>query len=126
MNAEQGIIIGLNRESPKWSAKDRTPPVEQHLQPKLNQFSDVAWITWKAMNAPPYSNVNNQKGLKYLMSVSITNAETQQLIKRALEANHWELSDWPGHTFERGWVEAKAMLGASWIDGRGVKIDGTC
>jgi hypothetical protein len=51
------------------------------------------------------------------MSVSITNVETQQIIKRALEANHWDLEEWPGHTFERIWPETKAILGSPNVQG---------
>jgi hypothetical protein len=111
VNPDDGIIIGLNRESPKWAAKDRSPPVPDSQLPKLNQFSDVAWITWKAMHKPPWSLETRLNNLKYFMSVSVTNVDTQQVIRRALEANRWELSEWPGHTFERNWPETKAILG---------------
>lgn len=109
VNPEEGIIIGLNRESPRWASKERQPPVEEKLQPRLNQFSDVAWISWKTMNTgTEFTSKPDVEGLKYFMSVSITNAETAQIINRALEANKWELSEWPGHTFERGWPEGMA------------------
>jgi len=91
--------------------KGRSPPVPDSYLPKLNQFSDVAWITWAAMHKPPWSQETRLNYLKYFMSVSITNVETQQILKRALEVNHWELSEWPGHTFERIWPETKAILG---------------
>jgi hypothetical protein len=48
VNLEGGVLIGLNRESPRYAAKDRNPPVPAEMLPRLNQFSDVAWITWKA------------------------------------------------------------------------------
>lgn len=111
INPDEGVIIGLNRESPKWAVKDRNPPVPDSYLPRLNQFSDVAWITWAAMHKPPWSQETRLSHLKYFMSVSITNVETQQILKRALEANRWELSEWPGHTFERIWPETKAILG---------------
>jgi hypothetical protein len=111
INPDEGIIMGLNRESPKWAAKDRHPPLYDDELPKLNQFSDVAWIIWKAMHKPPWSSETRLNHLRYFMSVSITNVDTQQILKRALEANHWELSEWPGHTFERMWPETKAILG---------------
>jgi hypothetical protein len=59
---------------------------------------------------PLWSAVNNSKGLKYFMSVSVTNEDTQRILKRAHEVNHWELEEWPGHTFERGSLETKAIL----------------
>jgi hypothetical protein len=111
INPEEGIIIGLNRESPKWAAKGRTPPVPDDELPQLNQFSDVAWISWKAMHTPYASSETRLNHLKYFMSVSVTNEETQHILKRALDANNWELSYWPGHTLERLWPETKAILG---------------
>jgi hypothetical protein len=79
--------------------------------PKLNQFWDVSWIIWKAMHKDPWSSERRLNHLKYFMSVSVTNKETRQILKRALDANRWELSEWPGHTFERIWPETKAILG---------------
>ncbi|KAH4041100.1 hypothetical protein HBI55_016780 [Parastagonospora nodorum] len=117
INPDEGIIISLNRESPKWAVKDRSPPVPDSYLPKLNQFSDVAWITWAAMHKPPWSQETRLNNIKYFMSVSITNVETQQILKRALEANHWHLSEWPGHTFERMWPETKAILGSPNVQG---------
>ncbi|RYF50345.1 MAG: hypothetical protein EOO38_05860 [Cytophagaceae bacterium] len=118
LNPEQGIIIALNRESPKWAARARRPEVLDNLLPQLNQFSDVAWITWTNMIKPPWSSpsvpINN---LKYFMAVRITNVKTRQILKRALDANNWELSEWPGHTFERIWPETKAILGSPNIQG---------
>tara|TARA_R110002003_G_scaffold111_1_gene9403 strand:- start:2783 stop:3457 length:675 start_codon:yes stop_codon:yes gene_type:complete len=116
VNPDEGIIIALNRESPKWAAKDRRPEVPDNLLPQLNQFSDVAWVSWKSMVVPPWSNGVPVNSLKYFMAVRITNTETRQILKRALDANHWELSEWPGHTFERVWPETKAILGESAFD----------
>jgi hypothetical protein len=111
VNPDDGIIIGLNRESPRYAAAERNPPVPDTQLPKLNQFSDVAWITWKAMHKDPWSKERRLNHLKYFMSASVTNKETQQILRRALEANNWVLSEWPGHTFERIWPETKAILG---------------
>lgn len=108
INTEEGIIISLNRESPKWAAKDRDPPVPLDQQPELNQFSDVAWITWKYYAG----NGDGIKNIKYFLSSMITNMETKQVLKRAHEANRWVLEDWPGHIFKKAWPETKAILGA--------------
>jgi hypothetical protein len=53
INPDDGIIVGLNRESPRYAAAERNPPVPDAQLPQLNQFSDVAWITWKAMHKDP-------------------------------------------------------------------------
>ncbi|KAH7093465.1 hypothetical protein FB567DRAFT_609962 [Paraphoma chrysanthemicola] len=117
VNPEEGIIIALNRESPKWAAKDRRPELPDNLLPQLNQFSDVAWVTWKSMIVPPWSPGVQVNSLKYFMAVRITNVETRQILKRALDAYHWELSEWPGHSFERIWPETKAILGSPNVQG---------
>lgn len=106
INPEEGIIIALNRESPTYAAKDRKPPVPKEQQPELNQFSDVAWITWKT-----FATGDKIRNLRYFLSSMITNTQTRQVLKRAHQANGWVLEDWPGHTFERGWPETKAILG---------------
>lgn len=111
VNTEEGIIIGLNRESPRWAAKDRVPPVEAAQLPELNQFSDVAWLMWRKMNGRKWRADDRTTDLRYFLSVSVTNTETRQILKRAHEANGWELEEWPGHTFEKGWEETKAIIG---------------
>ncbi|KAF2023359.1 hypothetical protein EK21DRAFT_105353 [Setomelanomma holmii] len=111
VNPEQGLIIGLNRESPKYAAKDRRPEVSDDLLPKLNQFSDVAWITWKA-----YTTGGPINNLKYFMSVRITNPETRQILKRALDANSWELSSPNIQGFAYFLIQHKAELGNMFIN----------
>jgi hypothetical protein len=64
VNPEDGIIIGLNRESTIYAAKERNPPVTNELLPKLNQFSDVAWIIWKYHAGQLGIAVNNLKYCK--------------------------------------------------------------
>lgn len=113
VNPDEGMIIALSRESPRWAAKERNPPVPDNFLPKLNQFSDVAWTTWKAMHKRPWSSETRLNHLKYFMSVGIINKETQQILKRAHDANNWQIEEWPGHTFERIWPETKAILGES-------------
>jgi hypothetical protein len=98
----------LNRESPKWAAKERSPPVHDNELPLLSQFSDVAWISWKLNHMDTEVPLSH---LKYFMSTSVSNVETARVLKRALEANGWMLEKWPGRVFERGWPETKAILG---------------
>lgn len=44
INAEQGVVMGLNRKSPRYAALERSPRVAEEMLPGLSQFSDVAWI----------------------------------------------------------------------------------
>jgi hypothetical protein len=118
VNLADGIIIGLNRESPRWAAKERNPPVPNNELPLLKQFSDVAWISWKLNHEGSGVPLNH---LKYFMSTSVTNVETVRVLKRALEANGWVLEKWPGHTFERIWPETKAILGKWMRTGKGLR-----
>lgn len=100
--------MGLNRLSPNHAAKDRKSPVSSDQMPALNQFSDVAWIGWDSVTSEEGDDI---KGLRYFVSVGISNSETKSVIRRALDAKGWELSPWPGHTFDRQWFETRAIIG---------------
>lgn len=106
IDVKDGVIMGLNRVSPRYAARDRKPPVPTDQFPALKQFSDIAWIGWDSM-----TEGDEIKGLRYFLSVGIVNTETKSVIRRALDAKGWELSPWPGHTFERNWPETKALIG---------------
>lgn len=110
VNPKDGVIMGLNRLSPGYAAKERKSPVSKDQMPALNQFSDVAWIGWDSMTREEGYDVTN---LRFLVSVGISNAETKSVIRRALDAKGWELSPWPGHTFKRQWSETRAIVGTS-------------
>jgi hypothetical protein len=47
VNWEEGVIMSMNRKSPKYAASERSPPVPEDQMPALQQFSDVAWIIWE-------------------------------------------------------------------------------
>ena len=108
VNSKDGVIMGLNRLSPKHAAEHRKPPVPKDQLPVLNQFSDVAWIGWDSMTAEEGHDITN---LRFFVSVGIVNPETRSVVRRALDAKGWELSPWPGHTFERQWFETRAIIG---------------
>lgn len=72
----------------------------------MNQFSDVAWITWQSIAG--WGFVHN---IKYFLSVSIVNVDAARVLKRALQAKGVELDYFPGHKFERTDPEMKAILG---------------
>lgn len=110
INPVDGVIMGLNRLSPKYAAEERRPPVPRDQLPALNQFSDIAWIGWDSIAQGGGHDITN---LRYFMSVGISNAETKSVIRRALDAKGWELSPWPGHTFEQQWFEMRAIIGMS-------------
>ncbi|KAF9697859.1 hypothetical protein EKO04_004021 [Ascochyta lentis] len=114
INPKDGVIIGLNRLSPNYAAKDRTPPVPSDQMPALHQFSDVAWIGWDAMTGGDSDDIKN---LRLFLSVGIVNVETRSVIRRALDAKGWELSPWPGHTFEQQWFETRAIIGTPNVQG---------
>ncbi|KAF1931141.1 uncharacterized protein M421DRAFT_57104 [Didymella exigua CBS 183.55] len=106
IDVKDGVIMSLNRVSPRYASRDRKPPVPSDQWPALRQFSDIAWIGWDSM-----TEGDEIKGLRYLLSVGIVNTETKQVTRRALDAKGWVLSPWPGHTFERNWPETKALVG---------------
>ncbi|KAJ4361728.1 hypothetical protein N0V95_001621 [Ascochyta clinopodiicola] len=114
INPRDGVIIGLNRQSPNYAARERTPPVLNEQLPALHQFSDVAWIGWDSMTGGANKEI---KKLRLFLSVGISNAETKSVIRRALDAKGWELSPWPGHTFQREWFETRAIMGTPNVQG---------
>lgn len=108
INWEEGVIMGLNRLSPRYAAKERVPVVQADELPLLNQFSDVAWIGWDAVVQREGSDVRR---LKYFLALGIDNKDTQATILRAMAMRGWTLRAWPGHVFERQWMEARALMG---------------
>jgi hypothetical protein len=110
VNAKDGVIIGLNRESPKEAGKRLEPPVAPDQMPGLNQFSDVAWLEWEAIIKERNGDVKN---LRYLMAALVVNRETQSVALRAANSRGTAVEDWPGHTYEAGTDEFNAVLGKS-------------
>ncbi|CAO2650181.1 Nn.00g014730.m01.CDS01 [Neocucurbitaria sp. VM-36] len=114
LNWEDGVIMGLNRKSPKYAAKERDPPVPDEQIPKLNQFSDVAWIGWDTVSRREGTDIRK---LRYFLSVGIDNEDTKAIILRAMNYRGWQLSEWPGHVFKREWMETRAILGTPNLQG---------
>lgn len=110
INWEDGVIMGLNRKSPRYAAKERNPPVPDDELPKLNQFSDVGWIGWDTISQREGIDIKN---LRYFLSIGIDNTDTKAVIIRAMNSRGWQLSEWPGHIFEMEWMETRAILGKS-------------
>lgn len=108
INWDDGVIMGLNRKSPRYAGKERRPPVQGDGLPGLNQFSDVAWIGWQTVAAREHTDI---KGLKYFVSVGIDNEETKAVVARALGQRGWTLDAWPGSVFESEWMETRALMG---------------
>ncbi|KAI8930935.1 hypothetical protein NX059_011950 [Plenodomus lindquistii] len=115
LNYQEGVIIALNRKSPKYAAaEDRTPPVPKEMLPKLQSFSDIAWLGWKYLTERNKADITN---LRYFFTVGIVNIETLEVISRAMSQKHWEAEDFPGHTFEPTDAEFSALLGTPNIQG---------
>jgi hypothetical protein len=108
INWEEGVIMGLNRKSPRYAARERTPKVERDMLPGLNQFSDVAWIGWESVSKREKTDINK---LRYFVSVGINNEETKAVITRALGQKGWTLDAWPGKVLESDWMETRALMG---------------
>ena len=110
LNPKDGVIIGLNRESPKATGKQQEPPVPDDQMPELTQFSDVAWLSWDDMVKEKNGDLKN---IRYLISVLVVNRETVSVVLRASENRGWGVEDWPGHIFEDGSPEMHAIMGKS-------------
>lgn len=99
----------MDRLSPKHAAQKRNPPIPDSGLPPIQQFSDVAWLFWTTLGG----NNNNNRPIRYFMSITITNGETEAVIAKALNDNGLTLGPWPGHFFEWDTDEFKAILGTS-------------
>ncbi|KAF2249437.1 hypothetical protein BU26DRAFT_457490 [Trematosphaeria pertusa] len=109
INSAQGVLIAMDRLSPKHAAQKRNPPIPDSGLPPIQQFSDVAWLFWTTLGG----NNNNNRPIRYFMSITITNGETEAVIAKALNDNGLTLGPWPGHFFEWDTDEFKAILGTS-------------
>jgi hypothetical protein len=107
VNWEEGVIMGMNRKSPRNAAEERKPPVPNDLLPGLNQFSDVAWIIWEGLVK---RNNGDVKNLRYFISLGIDNADTKAILTRAINGKPGE---YPGLTFDAQSQEGKAIMGKS-------------
>jgi len=110
LNIKDGVIMGMDRTSPREAGKTKvSPPITGDGLPKLNQFSDVAWLDWQFMIEGYKGDVKN---INYFISVLIVNPETRAVAMRALRTRgKIELEDFPGQTFERGTDEMNALMG---------------
>lgn len=81
--------------------------------PALQSLSDLLWGGWYRGSQPDTSNNKNVKNLKYLISLSVTNAESLSIIQRVLQSkNKATPSLWPGDKFDMTTDEGKALLGS--------------
>lgn len=97
----------MDRNSPQSAGKDRTPVVEGDGLPALRACSDVAWLTWKSFNM-------DVKNLRYFMSLSINNEETQSIMARAMRNVVPQVQSYPawgGYQFYADSLEGQAILG---------------
>jgi hypothetical protein len=116
VNAEDGIIYFIHRESPGtraesyWSYK----PHKDEL-PALRLSSDVAWAIWNREVNRKRKNLN---GITKFMSMTVLNDDTEEIIAQAI--GQWKGLDgatitaapkWPGVDFSTASQEGLALLG---------------
>ncbi|KAI4712467.1 hypothetical protein J4E89_002734 [Alternaria sp. Ai002NY15] len=114
LNINEGVIIAMSRTSPKEIGKGKDPPITGDGLPRLNQFSDVAWLEWQHLMNQNNGDVRN---MRYFVSVLVVNRETQAVVARALRTRGKNLDDFPGQTFERGTDEMNAIMGTPNMQG---------
>lgn len=97
----------MDRDSPQSAGKSRKPVVQGDDLPALRACSDVAWLSWKAFET-------DVKNLNYFLSLSITNAETQSIVSRAIRdtvPGAQGFPAWGGYEFDSNTPEGQAILG---------------
>jgi hypothetical protein len=119
INAEQGVIIGWHKFSPKFSGEQLNPPVT--ILPGLRQWSDVAFLCWKEHCKARKANIRN---LNYILSAEVFNYEASAVMANVLDVDKFHSDshcavaeefdlDWPGLTFTMSTREGKALLATS-------------
>ncbi|KAF2126257.1 hypothetical protein P153DRAFT_323485 [Dothidotthia symphoricarpi CBS 119687] len=100
-----GVLIAMDRKSPRFAGQERYPKVEGDQLPKLQSFSDVAWSKWVSTAGKPTT-------MRYFLSLAIGNFETRSVIGKILNdaRNTWQPA-WPGVTFSTDTPQGAALLG---------------
>ncbi|KAI4632609.1 uncharacterized protein J4E87_002083 [Alternaria ethzedia] len=119
INTKDGVVIGMNRKGPMQAGQERVPPLTRDDMPKLHQFSDVGWITWKTFAE---QNGHNIRGLRYFISVAITNPQTRAVCRKVFVDKNLVLTGWPGEVFGSGTNEFHAILGTPNMRGYGYML----
>lgn len=99
----------MDRASPASAGKERTPPVEGNGLPALSASSDLAWLFWRE-----FKPGNSVRDLKYFLSLSITNEETQSIMSRAIRnavPGAQGFPNYPGYELNTDTEEGHAILG---------------
>ncbi|KAF2686086.1 hypothetical protein K458DRAFT_387098 [Lentithecium fluviatile CBS 122367] len=97
----------MNRESPPYAAQKCIPPIPANHLPHLTSSSVIMWAAWQE-----WSNFQTIKGLRWWLSISITNEPTRRIIKRALDNAGKLLVPYPGEFIFMATDEAQAILGS--------------
>ena len=100
----------MDRDSPQSAGKERRPVVEGDELPALRACSDVVWLIWKEY----FAGIGDVKNLKYFLSLSITNRETNAILSRAIRNTIPEVESfppWGGYEFNTDTPEGQAILG---------------
>ncbi|CAO2650677.1 Nn.00g019690.m01.CDS01 [Neocucurbitaria sp. VM-36] len=110
VNGKQGGIIAFKRYGPADRAKKMVPPVPEDQFPPLKSSSDIIWALWEKLLLPD-AHLRDQGNINFFISLSIENAETIQILKRALSQVNSDLTR-AGRTFDMITEEGKAILGS--------------
>jgi hypothetical protein len=106
LNAKDGVIMTMNRKSPKNAAADYGLNIPSDKFPGLSASSDVAWGMWTLVTQQNSASVKN---IKYFLCLSITNPSTLKVVARAM--NGAILGPWPGKRFWLADEDGKALMG---------------
>ncbi|KAJ4296475.1 hypothetical protein N0V90_006520 [Kalmusia sp. IMI 367209] len=90
MNYDQGVIMAMNRKSPRYAVKSLNPPWAGGALPELIASSDIMWGIWKD------GAYMDSRNIRYFLSLSITNEPTSKIIYRVVKG---VLPAYPGVKF---------------------------
>ena len=99
------VLIMERRYGPAFMATKRNPPVPQDQLPQLQRASDITYGMWKDKAGDKVG------GIRYILNWGVQNAQTQAVIRRALDSMGEDLNYWPGVSWPADSEQAKAILG---------------
>lgn len=103
-----GVLLALDRKSPRFAGGKRAPRVEDAGLPELQSFSDVAWLKWKEITG------SAPTAMRYFASLAIKNDETRGILNIVLtRAGFAEIPAWPGYDVDPDTEDGAALLGKS-------------
>ncbi|KAJ4378190.1 hypothetical protein N0V83_001024 [Neocucurbitaria cava] len=102
IDADAGIIVALNNESPSETAHHCG--LQGVPSPDLRFWSDVAYLQWSL-------RASDTSDLKYVLRHNVVNEFTRSILNIITLKNQILIEEWPGRTYDVTSEEGQTLLG---------------